>query len=125
MNANDVIRIGRSRMRAASTAASAMLSPAPPQLLGELDDQNAVLGRQADQHDQADLAVDVVDQAAQPLRTERAEHGERHRQQDDERQHEALVLSGQRQVDEQQAEAEDQTAWPPDWISSSDSPDHA
>ena len=38
------------------------------QLLGELDDQNAVLRRQADQHHQADLAVDVVDQAAAPLR---------------------------------------------------------
>ena len=68
MNASDVIRIGRSRMRAASTAASAIVSPRCAQLLGELDDQNAVLRRQADQHHQPDLAVHIVDQAAAPLR---------------------------------------------------------
>ena len=48
------------------------------QLLGELDDQDRVLGGEADQHHQADLAEDVVRQAAQPLRRERAEDGERH-----------------------------------------------
>ena len=39
---------------------------------------------------------------------QRAEHGERHAQQDDEGQDQALVLRGQRQIDEQQPEAEDQ-----------------
>jgi hypothetical protein len=34
--------------------------------LGKLHDQNGVLGRQADQHDQADLHVDVVVEAHQP-----------------------------------------------------------
>ena len=33
-------------------------------LAGELDDQDGVLGRQADQHDQADLGQDVVVHAA-------------------------------------------------------------
>ena len=42
--------------------------PLVPQLLGELDDQDRVLRRQPDQHDQPDLAVDVVGQAAHPLR---------------------------------------------------------
>ena len=46
--------------------------PAVPQLLGELDDQDRVLRRQADQHDQADLAVDVVRQPAHPLRADSA-----------------------------------------------------
>ena len=51
MNASDVIRIGRSRMRAASIAASIDRQPPFAQLLGELDDQDRVLRRQADQHD--------------------------------------------------------------------------
>ena len=37
--------------------------PLPPQLVAELDDQDAVLGDQADQGDQADLGVDVVGEA--------------------------------------------------------------
>ena len=126
MNASDVIRIGRSRMRAASTAASAIDQPARAQLLGELDDQNAVLRRQADQHHEPDLAVDVVDEPAPPLREQRAEDRERHRQQDDERQREALVLrppaSGRR------AAGRGRRSPPtgvPALISSSDSPDHA
>src|SRR4029077_16496192 len=52
------------------------------ELLGELDDQDRVLGRQADQHHQADLAVDVVLQAADRLRREGAEDGERHGEED-------------------------------------------
>ena len=69
--------------------------------------EDAVLRREADQHHQPDLAVDVVDQPAAPLRQQRAENRERHRQQDDERQRHALVLRRQRQVDQQQAEPED------------------
>ena len=34
--------------------------PCSSQLAGELDDQDGVLGRQADQHDEADLREDVV-----------------------------------------------------------------
>src|SRR3546814_9152030 len=34
-------------------------------LLGELDDEDGVLRRQADQHDEADLSQDVVVEAAQ------------------------------------------------------------
>jgi hypothetical protein len=43
------------------------------QLLGEFHDQDGVLGGEADEHDQSDLAVDVVLLAAEPLRAERAE----------------------------------------------------
>ena len=59
MNANEVIRIGRSRSRDASSVASNRGRPSWCSLLGELDDQDRVLARQADQHDQADLHEDV------------------------------------------------------------------
>src|SRR5690606_36412319 len=41
------------------------------QLIGELDDEDAVLGHDADQHDEADLAVDVEAGAGDQQR----EHG--------------------------------------------------
>src|SRR5438477_3638231 len=41
--------------------------PARAQLLGELDDENAVLRRQADEHAEANLAVHIVDQPATSL----------------------------------------------------------
>ena len=106
MNANDVIRIGRSRMRAASTAASTIDRALRAQLFGELDNQNRVLRRQADQHDEPDLAEHVVGEAADQLRAQRAEHRQRHAQQNDERQHPALVLRRQHQIDEHDAERE-------------------
>ena len=59
MNANDVITIGRSRSRHASSVASRRGSPASRRVLGELDDQDRVLARQADQHHEADLREDV------------------------------------------------------------------
>ena len=77
------------------------------QLLGEFDDQDRVLGGEADQHDQPDLAVDVVGKSAQPLRPERPEHRQRHAEQHDEGQHQALVLRRQRQVNQQERQSED------------------
>ena len=77
------------------------------QLFGELHDQNGVFGREADEHDQADLAVDIVGHAAQRHQAECAEHGHGHCQQDDEGQREALVLGREREIDDQDAEAED------------------
>ncbi len=59
MNANEVIRIGRSRTRAASTAASNQRHPFRLPVTGELDDEDGVLGGQSDQHDEADLHEDV------------------------------------------------------------------
>ena len=94
-------------MRAASTAASTIDMPCCAQVLGELDDQDRVLGREADQHDEPDLTEHVVREAAQELRAERAEHRQRHAQQDDERQHPALVLRGEHQVHEQDAQREE------------------
>ena len=63
MNANDVIKIGRKRSRAASRAASRISTPALATLLGELHDEDRVLAGQTDQQGQADLRVDVVGHA--------------------------------------------------------------
>ena len=75
-------------------------------LIGELDDQDAVLGDQPDQRDQTDLAVDI-ERAAGPLqKAERAGHGQWHGQHDDEGIDEALELGGEHQIDEAQCEDE-------------------
>ena len=63
MKAKLVIITGRKRSRAPSMAESGMRLAGAPLLDGELDDQDAVLGRERDQHDQADLRVDVEGEA--------------------------------------------------------------
>src|SRR2546427_10012225 len=63
--------------------------------LGELDDQDGVLGGQADHHDQSDLGEHVQLEPAEPERAEGAEDGDRRAQQDAERPRPALVLGGQ------------------------------
>jgi len=88
--------------------------PARPQLLGKFHDENAVLRREPNQHDQANLTVHVINQSPPRLRRERAHDGQRNRQQNDERQRDALVLAGQRQIHEQEAEAKDGGRLPPD-----------
>ena len=61
MNAKAVIRIGRNRSFAASSA-DFDRAPLPCVVLHlrELDDQDRVLRGEADEHDQADLREDVV-----------------------------------------------------------------
>jgi hypothetical protein len=71
MNANDVMRMGRRRNREPSTAASRIALPFFAFHLGELDDENGVLGRQPNEHDHADLGVDVQLEAAR----QHADHG--------------------------------------------------
>ena len=77
-------------------------------MLGEFDDQDRVLGRQADQHDEADLRIDVHLHAAQPDGEQRAEQSGWHRQNHHERHRPALVLRGQDQEHEDDGECEDQ-----------------
>ncbi|MCY1408956.1 hypothetical protein D9M71_242900 [compost metagenome] len=77
---------------------------------GELDDQDGVLRRQADQGHQADLEVHVVIQPTQPDRQDRAEHREGHRGDHRERQGPALVLGGEDEEHQDQAEDERRTA---------------
>ena len=50
-----------------------------PALLGEFDDQDAVLGRQRDQHHEADLGVEIEHEAGHEDADEGAEHADRHR----------------------------------------------
>src|SRR5882762_1374499 len=63
------------------------------QLLGKFDDQNGVLRRESDQHDQTYLHVNVIHQSASVDEQQRSQNCHGHRQQDDERQREALILS--------------------------------
>jgi hypothetical protein len=65
MKAIEVIRIGRKRRRQASSVASIRVLALFLQVAGELDDQDRVLRRKADDGDQADLEIHVVGQAAQ------------------------------------------------------------
>ncbi len=54
-----VINTGRKRIVADSITASTYSTPAIAQLIGELDNENAVLAGDADQHDGADLTEHV------------------------------------------------------------------
>ena len=106
MKASEVIRIGRSRILAASTAASSKGIPRVPQLLGKFDNQDGVLAGQSHQHHQSDLAIDVILQAAQRLRRQRSQERHGNGQQHDEGQHETFILSRKGQVDHQRAQPE-------------------
>jgi hypothetical protein len=101
----EVIRIGRRRRRDASRIAVAMSRAGVAQLVGELDDQDAVLGGEADQHDDSDLAVEVERLAHQREPDDSARHRERHGGDDHRRVDEALELGGEQQIDEQDGEA--------------------
>ena len=89
------MRIGRSRMRPASSIASRALEPRSTQLVGILHQQDRVLGHQPDQQDHADLAVEVDGRSRQVERHERTgdrqRHGHEHRERVDHR----LELRGQ------------------------------
>ena len=108
MNANDVIRIGRRRMRLASSAAVRSIATLPLEIARELDDQNRVLAREPDEHEQADLREDVVVAAREPHAGDRRQQAHRHDQDDHERQRPALVLRGEHEEHEQHAEREDE-----------------
>ena len=102
-----VIRIGRSRVPAASMTASSLSLPGLLQVVGELHDQDAVLRHQADERDQADLAVDVERRQPEEREEQRAGHRQRHRAgEDDERIAEALELRREHQVDQDRRQQE-------------------
>src|SRR5205807_1715594 len=74
------------------------------QLLGEFDDQNGVLAGKADEHDQPNLAVDVILESAQSLRAQRSEQRYGHGEQHDKRQHVTFILRGERQVNDHESQ---------------------
>src|SRR5262249_32279236 len=76
------------------------------QMVGVVDHQDPVLGDEADQRYEADLGIDVDRAEAGGEREQRAEDRGRQRDQDDEGIAEALVLSRQHQVDDDQREHE-------------------
>ena len=106
MKANDVIRMGRSlvlrRLHGRIEAVGAALLG----LFGELDDQDGVLGGQADQHHEADLGQDVVVHAAQQNAADRRKQTHRHDQDHRERKQHALVLRGKQQEHEHDGKTE-------------------
>ena len=76
------------------------------ELVGELDEQDAVLGHQADEQYQPDLAVDVERCAGEEQRCKTARDGERRRDEDRDRVNDALELRREGEVHEQEREAE-------------------
>ena len=78
------------------------------QLIGEFDDQDAVLRRQPHQHHDADLTEQIERTARHPQPQQRAQHAQRHRQHDHQRVDEALELRGQHQIHHQQRQREGQ-----------------
>src|SRR5256714_620665 len=77
-------------------------------LLGELDDQDGVLGREADQDDEADLRDEVVVHATEPRAEERERQTHRRDQDDGQRQRPALILGGMDEKDEEHAKRKDE-----------------
>ena len=112
-----VISTGRRRMAAASSIASRLAQALLLQLVGELHDQDAVLGDHADQRHQPDLGVDVerhagegrhlhaVGDAEDVDEQQRAADRHRHRHQHDQRIAERFELRRQHQVDDDQRES--------------------
>src|SRR5207247_5107075 len=78
------------------------------QLVGELNDQDAVLRHQPDEGDESDLAVDVERREPEEGEEQSARNGERRRSsEDDEGIAETLELSGQHEEDQDPRKQED------------------
>src|SRR5580704_9933419 len=73
--------------------------------LGEFDNQNGVLGGQADQHDQSDLGINVVVKAPEVECDEGAEHCDGDAEQHAEGKRPTLVLRSHDQEDDKECEA--------------------
>src|SRR5690606_35363112 len=77
------------------------------QLVGEFDDEDAVLGGKADEHDDADLAVEIERLAHQGEPDHPAGHRQRHGGDDHRGMDEAFELGGEDQIDDEYGEQED------------------
>ena len=106
MKANDVIRIGRSRVLRRLHRRIEAVGAAFLRLLGEFDDQDCVLRGKADQDHEADLGQDVVVHAAQQNAADRRKQAHRHDQDHRERKQHALVLRGEQQEHEHDGQTE-------------------
>ncbi len=77
------------------------------QLLGELDDQDRVLRRKADDRDQAHLEVHVVRHVAHGDGQHRADHAERHHEDDRKRDRPAFIERRKAQEDQEDRQADE------------------
>jgi hypothetical protein len=75
-------------------------------LVREVDEQDRVLGDEANQEDHADLAVEVDRLTHEPERGEGTERRERHGEHHGERVQEALELCREHQIDDHEREGE-------------------
>lgn len=96
INANEVMRIGLSLSFAPTRAASASDLPFSYSALAKFNDQYGILRRQADQHDETDLSINIVLKRetlkpAQIKGRESSENCDWHAQQNTKRQSPALV----------------------------------
>src|SRR5882724_1606944 len=76
------------------------------ELLGEFDDQDRILRRKTNQHDEADLGEDVVILSPQEHAGYRGNEAHRHDEDHRQRQGQALILSGQNQKYENHRQGE-------------------
>ena len=99
--------IGRKRSWQASSVASQASTPVFALRLGELDDQDRVLARQADQHQEADLRENVDVHLGDHDADDRAQQAHRHDEDDRQRQRPAFVLGRQHQEHQHDRQQED------------------
>ena len=78
------------------------------ELIGHLDNQNGILSKQTDQHDQGNLCIDVVFKSGQLQEEIRAENTRRQRKDDGQGQQQILILGSQQQINKQKTDTEDQ-----------------
>ena len=102
-----VIKIGRSRVPAASMMASQFLLSRFLEMIGELDNQDAVLRDQTHQRNQSDLAVDVQRRETQEREQQRAGNRQRNGTcQDNERIAEAFELRREHEINQNRRQQE-------------------
>ena len=97
MVASDVIRIGRRRTRQAVMTASTTDSPCSSELVREIDDQDAVGVRDADQHQHAHQRHDVQRGVGERQNDQHADEAHGNGQHDQERIDERAELRNQNQ----------------------------
>ena len=95
-------------VRRASTASRSGMLVAAPQDVGVVHEQDRVADDDAGQHDDADVGLQVERRAGQLERQHDADGGDRHREHDDERIAQRLVLRRHDGVDEHEREDQHQ-----------------
>jgi hypothetical protein len=102
MKAKDVIRIGSQTQLGGFERSLDQPHTLLVFHLRELDDENRVLGRETNEHDQADLGINMVLEMSDHEAGEGATDGNRQAEQDAEVQSPALVLRGENQKDKEE-----------------------